>query len=85
MHQGHLDVVPFVHCWKGATLEKMQGIVKGESSDSKWKELLPIVIASAVWGPECQGKVVLMYCDNKGEVAMANSAYSKAPQITHSL
>ena len=70
MHQGHLDVVPFVYCWKGATLEKMHGVVKGGGNNIKWIYQLSYV-ASAVRGPECQGKAVLVYSDNTGEVTMA--------------
>ena len=37
------------------------------------KELLPIVVAAAVWGPEWAGKTVRVRCDNQSVVATANA------------
>ena len=50
-----------------------------------WMELLPIILASVVWGPTWRGQKVLVHCDNTGAVAVANSRYSKAPWIMHLL
>ena len=47
------------------------------------KELLPIVIACAVWGLECQGKTVRCLCDNAAVVAIIRSGTSKIPLAMH--
>ena len=57
----------------------------GEVDSITWIELLPIILASAVWEPQWHGQTVLGYCDNTGAVAIANSGYSKAPRIMHLL
>lgn len=49
------------------------------------QQLLHIVLACAVWGPEWRGSSVTMHCDNMGAVAAVNSGYSKVPQIMHLL
>ena len=49
------------------------------------KELLPIVLACAVWGRRWVGQVVRVSCDNTGTVAVVNSGYSRSPQIMHLL
>ena len=47
------------------------------------KELLPIVLACAVWGGNWQGMSVTVHCDNLGVVALVNAGYSKVPQMMH--
>ena len=47
------------------------------------KELLPIVLACAVWGRRWVGQVVRVSCDNTGTVAVVNLGYSRSPQIMH--
>ena len=49
------------------------------------KELLPIVLACAVWGRRWVGQVVRVSCDNTGTVAEVNLGYSRSPQIMHLL
>ena len=49
------------------------------------KELLPIVLATAVWGKEWSGKVVKCYCDNLAVVEVLNSGYSKDSLLIHLL
>ena len=49
------------------------------------QELLPVVLACAVWGPEWKHTLVEVYCDNQGAVAVVNSGYSKVPQMMHLL
>ena len=49
------------------------------------RELLPVVIAGAVWGPQWRNSFVKFYCDNEGAVAAINSGYSKIPSILHLL
>ena len=47
------------------------------------KELLPIVIACAVWGHECQGKTVRCLCDNAAVVAIIRSGTARIPLAMH--
>ena len=47
------------------------------------KELIPIVIAAAVWGRNWQGKTVLAKCDNMAVVAIVNSGTSKEKESMH--
>lgn len=44
------------------------------------KELVPIVIAAAVWGAAWKGKVVLAQCDNAAVVEIINHGSSKNPE-----
>lgn len=48
------------------------------------KELLPVVIACALWGREWQNSV-LVHCDNVGAMSLINSGYSSVPAIMHLL
>ena len=50
-----------------------------------WKELVPIVIACAVWARYCRGCAVTVHCDNTGAVAVVNSGYSHESPIMHLL
>ena len=49
------------------------------------KELLPIVIACALWGRHWRNQFVKFHCDNLGVVALVNSGCSKIPQLMHLL
>ena len=49
------------------------------------RELLPVVIAAAVWGPEWKNSVVVFQCDNEGAVSAINSGYSRVQGILHLL
>ena len=40
------------------------------------KELAPIVLAAAMWGPEWRGKTILALCDNSAVVAIVNKGSS---------
>ena len=48
-------------------------------------ELLSVVIAAAVWGPEWRNSVVVFQCDNKGAVSAINFGYSRVQGILHLL
>jgi len=48
-----------------------------------WKELLPIVIASAIWGHRWQGQTVLFRCDNSAVVAIINHGSSHDQEVMH--
>ena len=52
--------------WKGLGATQGYGIMA--------KELFPIVVAAAVWGPEWAGKTVRARCDNQAVVATVNVA-----------
>ena len=47
----------------------------------EWQELLPIVVACAIWYPHFSGKRIQFWCDNESVVAIINSGHSKAPRI----
>ena len=47
------------------------------------KELLPIVVACAVWGQSWQGKTVCCWCDNAAVVAIIRSGSAKDPITMH--
>ena len=47
------------------------------------KELLPFIVASAVWGQGWSGSHVLFQCDNAAVVAIVNSGRSKHPLAMH--
>ena len=49
------------------------------------RELLPVVIAATIFGPEWRNSVVMFQCDNKGAVATVNSGYSRVQGILHLL
>ena len=49
------------------------------------KELVPILIASAVWGHEWQGSVVKLHSDNMAVVEVVNTGYSKHPRVQYLL
>ena len=49
------------------------------------KELLPIVLAAAVWGNKWAHKHVLVECDNMAVVFVINSLKCKDPTMLHSL
>ena len=49
------------------------------------KELIPIVMAAAVWGAGWMGKSVLARCDNAAVVVMVNSRTSKEQEAMHLL
>ena len=47
------------------------------------KELVPIIIASVIWGHLWRGCRVLARCDNQSVVSVVNSRYSKDPKWTY--
>ena len=48
-----------------------------------WKELVPIVIACAVWARYRWGHTITVHCDNMGAVTVVNSGYSRESPIMH--
>jgi hypothetical protein len=49
------------------------------------KEMIPIVLAIAMWGKYCSHKHVLVYCDNMAVVQIMISKTSKEPGMMHLL
>ena len=49
------------------------------------KELVPIVLAAAVWGRSWAGQHICFHCDNQAVVAVLNSRSSKEPLVAHLL
>ena len=49
--------------------------------DIACKELIPIILACAVWGREWAGHHVTCYCDNQVVVASIRSSSSKQPHL----
>ena len=47
------------------------------------KELAPIVVACAIWGPGWRGKTVRCLCDNAAVVAILRSGTAKHPLVMH--
>ena len=47
------------------------------------KELLPITMAAALWGPQWKGKTVQVWCDNEAVVAIINQGSSKDLDVMH--
>jgi len=45
------------------------------------KELIPIIIATAIWGSEWKGSIVTDYCDNAAVVSVLNTRYSKEENL----
>ena len=57
------------------------GIWQSESIATK--ELLPIVLAVAVWGPHWQSKHLLVRCDNMAVVQVINAQNCRDPSLLH--
>ena len=49
------------------------------------KELFPIVVAAAVWGPLWAGKTIRAQCDNMAAVAMVNTHSGRESEVMHLL
>ena len=47
------------------------------------KELLPIIVACAVWGKPWRGKTIKVRCDNAAVVTIVNKGRSKEPRAMH--
>ena len=49
------------------------------------KELLPIIVATAIWGLGWKGSVVMCHCDNEAVVASIKGGYCRDPRMAHML
>lgn len=47
------------------------------------KELVPVVLAVAVWGKQLEGRNVMAYCDNQAVVAIINKGDSREADCMH--
>ena len=45
------------------------------------KELIPIILAAAVWGPSWAGQKICCYCDNTAVVYAVNKGMARDPQL----
>ena len=66
----------FQLCWSGSSVQEESIMVK---------ELIPIVIAAAVWGKHWTGHTVQCKCDNESVVAVIASRTSKNIAVMHLL
>ena len=67
--------------WKGVRAAP----VSVDDQSITWMQLLPIVLASAIWGPQLRGQKVGVHCDNAGAVTVVNSRFSRILSIMHLL
>ena len=58
-------------------------VVWGSHGCEATKEMLPIVVAAAVWGQKWAGILVLARCDNMSVVATVNSGLCKEKDAMH--
>ena len=62
---------------------RWQGLGEAQQYGIMAKELLPVVVAMAVWGQQWQGQMVKAWCDNSAVVAIVNSGSSRNPEAMH--
>ena len=43
--------------------------------------MVPIIIATAIWGRSWKGKLIICHCDNQSVVAVINSRYSRDDEL----
>ena len=68
--------------WFQLTWSKLQDY---DRENIATKELLPIVIAAAIWGPYWQGRVVSGKCDNQAVVAVLATRTCRDQKLMHLL
>ena len=78
-------ICPTIGRWIQLRWDRYRDLSSSGEDSITWMELLPIILVSAVWGLAWRRQKVLVHCDDTGAVAVANSGYSKAPQIMHLL
>ena len=49
------------------------------------KELIPIIVATAVWGPMWRGQRVRCHCDNMAVIQVFNARTARDSQLMHLL
>ena len=63
----------------------MVGEIHLKMESITFKELLPILLACAVWAKDFSDLRATMHCNNLGTVALVNSGYSRVAQIMYLL
>ena len=53
-----------------------RGALRLQEESILLQELIPIILACAIWGPRWQGSLVVVHCDNMGAVSVVNAGYS---------
>ena len=71
--------------WESKWFQLAWSDTVGVSSNIAVKELIPIVMAAAMWGKQWRGQVVNCRCDNMAVVAVIKSRASKESEIMHLL
>lgn len=71
-------------CW-GRTWFQVHWTSKSAAFGIAAKELIPIVIAAAIWGRQWHGRTVCCYCDNQSVVEMMRASASKIEEIMRML
>ena len=63
----------FAEVWPSQTL--------AWSTSMTWLEIIPILVACAVWGPSWRGRRVTFHCDNSGVVGACSKGWSRDPRL----
>lgn len=71
--------------WSGKEWFQLQWVEPIRDYNITVKELLPIVLAAAVWGYQWKGLTVNARCDNAAVVAIVNRGTSHEPEAMHLL
>ena len=71
--------------WTGPLWFQGQWPASWATANITVKELLPIVLAAAVWGPGWCGKAVEFQCDNQAIVSTVNYGRTHEPKVAHFL
>ena len=71
--------------WHGQHWLQLQWDVHARDLDIACKELIPIILACAVWGHNWAGHRVTCHCDNQVVVACLRSRSSRQPGLMHLL
>ena len=71
--------------WHGRQWFQLQWDERSTGLSIMVKELLPIVLAGAVWGSKWNGHCVICHCDNQAVVASLRSRTSRESHIMHML
>jgi hypothetical protein len=62
------------------TPEEEQQALRSSRDSMPWKELYVLVLAASTWGQHWQGKKIIFFTDQQGNVASIYSGSSKQPQ-----
>ena len=63
--------------WSGSQWFKVKWTESAQQQPIAAKELIPIVVAVALWGQGWTHRRILCYCDNQAAVAVISSRYSR--------